>query len=773
MPNSRFSRTLAVLSGIVLLAANGVAEELSVIADSFTRTGVPTRNYGGNGVLHISSWNTRTAYLRSPLPGDTGTVESALLSFTVKDVHNAGYVDVHLVQGGWSESGITANNAPVIDPVPIASIRVEAGNVDQTLSVDVSDAFTAWLAAPNTNFGLALVPSSRESVSVSIYSRETSSAPTLSVTISGGGGSLPPPNAPPIAFDDDYTVSEGSGPTQLDVLANDTDADLPGDSIIISAVGSTSDGGIATNNGSSITYTPAAGFSGIETFNYTITDQAGALSAATVEVTVEAAPAPAPTGNVTAAVTEDAFTRSGVPTRNYGGNSVLHISTWNSRTSYLRFDVSALAGGTVSTATLRVVAKSVSNSGWADVHVIQSPWSEGGITHNSAPIIDPSPIAALRFESSSVDQTLTADVTGVVQGWAASPGTHYGLALVPSSREPISVSAYSSETSRPPSLLVAMSGGGGGGTTNSPPNARNDNFLVDNTDSNVFLNVLSNDSDPDLPSDSLSIVSTGTPSNGGIVVNNGTSLRYTPSSSFTGTETFSYTIADEAGQTDSAVVSISVSGSGTIVTRTWRVMPIGDSITEASGSRNSYRRPLWHSLNDAGYEINFVGSRNGNRDGQVPNPDFDTQHEGHWGWKADRFLNNNNILNWAQTHQPDVALIHLGTNDIFNGQSVSSTIAEIGQIIDVLRSVNPNIRILVAQIIPTSDPGRPSLDPFNAAIPALVSSKNTARSPVRVVDQNSGFNASVDTYDGVHPDLSGEIKMANKWYDALVPLLTN
>ena len=80
---------------------------------------------------------------------------------------------------------------------------------------------------------------------------------------------------------------------------------------------------------------------------------------------------------------------------------------------------------------------------------------------------------------------------------------------------------------------------------------------------------------------------------------------------------------------------------------------------------------------------------------------------------------------------------------------------------------------LVAQIIPTSDPGRPSLDPFNAAIPALVSSKNTARSPVRVVDQNSGFNATVDTYDGVHPDLSGEIKMANKWYNALVPLLTN
>jgi lysophospholipase L1-like esterase len=318
-----------------------------------------------------------------------------------------------------------------------------------------------------------------------------------------------------------------------------------------------------------------------------------------------------------------------------------------------------------------------------------------------------------------------------------------------------------------------LSGGDGDGGGNSPPTARNDNFSISAGDANFFLNVLNNDTDPDLPGDSLSIVSVGATSNSGTVINNATSLRYTPAGGFSGTETFNYTISDSAGQMSTATVSVNVPGSGGGGSKTWRVMPIGDSITEASGSRNSYRRPLWHSLNNAGYNINFVGSRNGNRDGQVPNPDFDTQHEGHWGWKADRFLDNNNILNWAQTHQPDIALIHLGTNDIFNGQSVSGTIAEIGQLIDVLRSVNPNIMVLVAKIIPTSDPGRPSLTPFNDAIPALVASKNTARSPVRLVDQNAGFNASVDTYDGVHPDLSGENKMAARWFDALVPLISN
>ena len=42
-----------------------------------------------------------------------------------------------------------------------------------------------------------------------------------------------------------------------------------------------------------------------------------------------------------------------------------------------------------------------------------------------------------------------------------------------------------------------------------------------------------------------------------------------------------------------------------------------------------------------------------------------------------------------------------------------------------------------------------------------------SNSPVIFVDQNSGFNANTDTYDGVHPNDAGEAKMAQKWFDAL------
>ena len=295
--------------------------------------------------------------------------------------------------------------------------------------------------------------------------------------------------------------------------------------------------------------------------------------------------------------------------------------------------------------------------------------------------------------------------------------------------------------------------------------AADDRFAIRKRSSFVDLNVLDNDAAPGSTTNELVIVATGQTSSGGQVINNVSYLTYMPPPGITGIDSFTYTMADQNGITSTATVYVKN-------LMPWRIMPIGDSITEASGSRNSYRRPLWHLLNDADIDINFVGSRSGNRDGQVPNPDFDTDHEGHWGWRADRFLQDNRIDIWAQNHQPDVALIHLGTNDIFAGQSVSGTINEIGQIIDRLRAVNPNVIVLVAQIIPTSDSTRPSLSRFNQAIPGLAANKSTQRSPVLVVDQNSGFNANADTYDDVHPNLSGETKMAAKWNATLAPLIS-
>jgi hypothetical protein len=201
-----------------------------------------------------------------------------------------------------------------------------------------------------------------------------------------------------------------------------------------------------------------------------------------------------------------------------------------------------------------------------------------------------------------------------------------------------------------------------------------------------------------------------------------------------------------------------------------KVMPLGDSITEAETGHASYRYWLWQTIQSNGFtNVDFVGSRTGVLNGPPQFPNFDQNHEGHWGWRADQILAN--IGGWANTYRPDVVLMHLGTNDIFQGQSVSSTINELGSIIDTIRQHSPNVTVLLAQVIPATSNGS-QLQQLNSQIPGLASQKNTAQSRVIAVDQWTGYSASADNYDGVHPNQSGEQKMRNKWYSALSPFLT-
>ena len=197
---------------------------------------------------------------------------------------------------------------------------------------------------------------------------------------------------------------------------------------------------------------------------------------------------------------------------------------------------------------------------------------------------------------------------------------------------------------------------------------------------------------------------------------------------------------------------------------TIKIMPLGDSITEAEDGRASYRYWLWQTLLAAGYSVDFVGGRFGVHRGTARFSDFDQDHQGHWDWEADRILANAD--SYASTHRPDVVLLHAGTNDIRRSQSVDSTLNEITQIIEIFRIHNPNVIFLVAQLIPTSK-NNDKINFFNGSLPALVLAMDNEESRVFLIDQNSGFSLNSDTYDGVHPDESGERKMADRWFDVL------
>jgi lysophospholipase L1-like esterase len=201
-------------------------------------------------------------------------------------------------------------------------------------------------------------------------------------------------------------------------------------------------------------------------------------------------------------------------------------------------------------------------------------------------------------------------------------------------------------------------------------------------------------------------------------------------------------------------------------------MPLGDSITQADSQHDSYRRPLWLKLKSSGFDIDFVGSQTSHHRGPPPNQDFDMDHEGHWGWRADEVLGR--VGEWADTELPDIVLLHLGTNDVLQSQSTASTIDEMGQIIDRIRAAKTDVTILLAQLIPVDNPGRnAAIRSLNEDILKLAESKTNEHSPIRVVDQFSGFDPRLDTYDGLHPNPGGEEKMAQTWFSVLQQILTS
>ncbi|HHD63196.1 MAG TPA: tandem-95 repeat protein, partial [Desulfobulbaceae bacterium] len=100
---------------------------------------------------------------------------------------------------------------------------------------------------------------------------------------------ITPVNDIPVAVADNGSTSVNTTVTTDNVLANDD----PGDGLVRITdfdAASAHDGTVISNNDGTFTYTPATGFSGTDTFSYTIADADGETSTAMVTMTVASPP---------------------------------------------------------------------------------------------------------------------------------------------------------------------------------------------------------------------------------------------------------------------------------------------------------------------------------------------------------------------------------------------------------------------------------------------------------------------------------------------------
>lgn len=228
----------------------------------------------------------------------------------------------------------------------------------------------------------------------------------------------------------------------------------------------------------------------------------------------------------------------------------------------------------------------------------------------------------------------------------------------------------------------------------------------------------------------------------------------------------------------------SAGGTGSSHPAPWRIMPLGDSITETT----CYPHLLWKKLRDNGHtNFDFVGTKKNNQDCKVPDADQDC--EGHSGYKVVDLVNNGpnatELPQWCSADNAEIVLMHFGTNDVWTPTPDNDKIiGAYSSVIDALRAVNPKVIVFMAQIIrmiPVNTPNCSScacptcdanVQTLNAKIPNWARSKSTADSPVYVVDlYNIGFDPATETgnnLDGVHPNKLGAQKMADGWYNAIV-----
>ena len=189
-------RALRIASLVVLLLGlflSIAAAQIPATDDSYTASSNPTSNFGNQSMLDVIGPGVN-AYIRfdlTALPaGLTGSnVSKATVRLNVNGVNTSGTFDVYEVTKSWTEGAITYNNTPPLGTKVNSAVMIPTSKRN-FIDVDVTQAVRDWLDGTQANYGIALVPSSGSSISVSFDSKEntsTSHDPELSANLVSAG----------------------------------------------------------------------------------------------------------------------------------------------------------------------------------------------------------------------------------------------------------------------------------------------------------------------------------------------------------------------------------------------------------------------------------------------------------------------------------------------------------------------------------------------------------------------------------------------------------
>ncbi|MDY7228677.1 Ig-like domain-containing protein [Hyalangium rubrum] len=522
-----------------------------------------------NGVVTFTGTNVSF----TPAPNFNG---STTFTYTVSDGN-----------GGTATATVGVTVTPVNDP-PTATddtftVAVNSGAtvldvlINDTIAPDTGETLTVTAVTqpangtvtltgglvrftPNTGF----TGSTTFTYTISDGNGGTATA-TVTVTISGT-------NNPPVANDDSFTVAEDSTVTEFDVLANDTTTPDTGETLTITAVTQPT-GGTVTFTGTNVSFTPTANFSGTTTFTYTVSDGNGGTDSAVVTVTVTPVN-DAPTAN------DDSYTvdEDSTPTvLDVLANDTIAPDTGETLTV---LSVTQPANGTVTLTGGLVRFAPAANFFGTATFTYRISDGNGGEDEATVTVT----VTPTNDAPNAVDDVLTVSedrpptVVNVLGNDTAAPDVGETLTVVavtqPANGTVTLIGGVVRFTPAPnffgtTSFTYTISDGNGGTDTATvtvtvtpvadPPNANDDSFTVAVNSVGNVLDVLVNDTIAPDVGETLTVTAVSQPANGTVTLVGGV-VRFTPNAGFAGTTTFTYTISDGSEFTDTATVTVTVSG---------------------------------------------------------------------------------------------------------------------------------------------------------------------------------------------------------------------
>ncbi|MFA5940057.1 MAG: Ig-like domain-containing protein [Sinimarinibacterium sp.] len=399
-----------------------------------------------------------------------------------------------------------------------------------------------------------------------------------------------PVTAPPIAAPDVFTVAPDSVALELDVLANDID--LTGTGLTLTAVAALAtvppgSAGTFTIENDRVIYTPASGFVGVETAQYTVTSGGGQNAIGSIAILV-------------------APVISGIPPFAIADAALVSTNSTGTAISVLTNDIDASGTGLTVTAVERLAAVPPTAADTLDTD---------GTVVNYAPAAGYAGVVTLTYTIADGNgQTSTAPIVITVSGAALPPIAVADIVTVQQDSAPINIAALTNDidlsstglditsvagiTTLPPgqtgSFTVAADGqsiiyqplpgfvgvetlsygvadGNGGASTGVitiavqsevlavPPLALPDLATVTQDSGATLIAVLSNDISPTGAALTVTEVSQllSLPDAAHTVALSGNQVSFTPAAGFAGVVTLQYTVSDGTN-TATGTVAITV-----------------------------------------------------------------------------------------------------------------------------------------------------------------------------------------------------------------------